>query len=99
MEEFNNKAKKEARNLIAYAKMKTADFKVNMDGLLVGYKYKDTPYAANRMLGEEIEKSGQVIYFEPCRINSKWRNARLRMRKVLKVKPQEEMEQEEVEHK
>lgn len=85
---FNNKALKEARNLIAYAIRETAGFRVNMSGLEVGYKYKDSPYAANMLLEPELKKRGITdmdIYFEPTRKNRYWRNAVLRMRTYPKV--------------
>jgi len=53
---YNNNALKEARNLIVYAIRETAGFRVNMSGLEVGYKYKDTPYAANMLLDQELKK-------------------------------------------
>lgn len=86
---YNNKALKEARNLIAYAKQKTAGFKVNMSGLLVGYQYKDTPYAANMLLHQELEGKnlGIQVYFEPTRKNKCWRNAVLKMIKYPKSRP------------
>jgi len=85
---YNNKALKEARNLIAYAIRETAGFRVNMSGLEVGYKYKDSPYAANMLLDQELKKRGLTlieVYFEPTRKNKTWRNAVLRMRTYPKV--------------
>lgn len=86
---YNNKAMKEARNLIAYAKQQTANFRVNKTGLLVGYKYKDTPYAANMLLHEELWNSGRNIevHFAPVRINKNWRNAVLKIRTYPTIKP------------
>ena len=87
---FNNKALKEGRNLVAYAIRETAGFKVNMSGMEVGYKYKDSPYAANMLLGPELKKRGITdieVHFEPTRKNKSWRNAVLRMRKYPEVKP------------
>ena len=87
---FNNKALKEARNLVAYAIRETAGFRVNMSCLEVGYKYKDSPYAANMLLSPELKKRGITdmdIYFEPTRKNRCWRNAALRMKKHPQVKP------------
>ena len=85
---YNNNALKEARNLIVYAIRETAGFRVNMSGLEVGYKYKDTPYAANMLLDQELKKrelKRMEVYFEPTRKNRFWRNAVLRMRTYPKV--------------
>lgn len=87
--EYSNKALKEARNLIAYARRETANFQVDMSGLPVGYQYKDTPYAANMLLHKELEgkKLGIEVYFEPTRKNKGWRSAVLKIRKFPKVRP------------
>jgi hypothetical protein len=86
---YNNKALKEARNLIAYAKQQTANFKVDKTGLLVGYKYKDTPYAANMLLHEELWNSDRNIevHFAPVRKNKYWRNAVLKIKTFTNTKP------------
>lgn len=80
---YHAKAMKEARNLIAYARMKSANFQVDMTGLLVGYKYKDSVYAANEMLYEEMKNTGKTVYFDPKQINKNWRNAILRIDKDI----------------
>jgi hypothetical protein len=80
---YNAKAMKEARNLIAYAKKRSANFQVDMTGLLVGYKYKDTVYAANEMLYEEMKDTDKTVYFDPRQINKNWRNAILRIDKHI----------------
>lgn len=80
---YHAKAMKEARNLIAYAKMKSANFQVDMTGLLVGYKYKDSIYAANEILYEEMKHTDKTVYFDPKEINKNWRNAILRIDKDI----------------
>ncbi|GEM_PF-1641369 len=80
---YHAKAMKEARNLIAYAKKRSANFQVDMTGLLVGYKYKDTLYAANEMLYEEMKHTDKTVYFDPKEINKNWRNAILRIDKDI----------------
>lgn len=89
---FHAKAMKEARNLISYAKMKSANFKVDMTGLLVGYKYKDSVYAANQMLHEEMKDTDKTVYFDPKQINRNWRNAILRIDKHITPKIRQDWE-------